>query len=244
MIYAVGDIHGKRAMLARVLEYLRANLDEADRAVFLGDYIDRGEDSRGVIEDLIAFRADYPETVFLMGNHERMMLDVYEEDNLELWLSNGGGATLKSYGTFLTPLTDAWLDFIPAAHLDFLEATLLEWKEDGYHFVHAGLVPPGETWGFQSAVLECPDPRLWMREPFLSSEANFGAFVVFGHTPQRSGLPLLMPNKLGIDTAACFGGRLTVAALGPISDKKEGHLAFFQVGQMGDYPVSSLEEAA
>lgn len=226
LLYAIGDIHGHATLLRRLLEAIP--LAPEDTLVFLGDYIDRGDESREVIETLIGMRESRPTTVFLRGNHEQLMLSaregpppepspipgliLYHEVMLN-WLENGGVDTLRSYGVedFLR-----WDRFVPREHWGFLAATQTEYAAGRYHFVHAGLLPPGETWDGEGTDF---DPRLWIREPFLSSKADFdGRVVVFGHTPQTSGRPLIRPNKLGIDTWVYNGGPLTAAALDPEGD--------------------------
>jgi len=102
-----------------------------------------------------------------------------------------------------------WLEAIPQSHWEFLRATQIEHVTPHYHFVHAGLLPPGMTSESEGWTI---DPRLWVREPFLSSRANFnGRIVVFGHTPQHKGRPLIHRNKIGLDTGAAYGGPLTAA---------------------------------
>ncbi len=226
LIYAIGDIHGQVTMLRALLARLRAlPLRDEDTLLFLGDYVDRGEDSRGVIETLLELRAERPNVVFLRGNHEQLMLDacdgppsepldregyVVHSEETTHWLQNGGAETLFSYGVenFLE-----WRACIPEAHWEFLRATEMEYVSGLYHFVHAGLLPPGRSWEGAAYGL---DPRLWIREPFLSFRQPFdGRIAVFGHTPQRSGHPLVQRNKVGIDTGAVFGGPLTAIVIDP-----------------------------
>lgn len=223
MIYAVGDIHGHRNLLDSILDaILNAPLDESDRIVFIGDYIDRGPDTKGILDRLLGLKAERPNTVFLRGNHEQLMLDarggpppepspvpgliLHSETTLN-WLQNGGVDTLLSYEVrdFLR-----WWEFVPEEHWRFFEETETEFVTDAYHFVHAGLLPPLEAWEGTGTPY---DPRLWIREPFLSSDHDFGRRVVFGHTPQKTGRPLVHDNKIGIDTAAAYGGPLTAAVL-------------------------------
>lgn len=226
MIYAIGDIHGQVTMLREMLDILRSvPLRAQDTVVFLGDYIDRGEDSCSVIDTLLEFRMEHEDTIFLRGNHEQLMLDarngpepepisqdgyVVFADPTLLWLQNGGSEALLSYG-MKNPLQ--WWEAIPAAHWDFIRATQMQYLSPRFHFVHAGLLLPGQSWDGEAWNL---DPRLWIREPFLSSRANYdGRIVVFGHTPQMRGRPLVQRNKVGIDTGAVFGGPLTMAAFDP-----------------------------
>ena len=228
MIYVIGDIHGQITMLHELLDMIRSRpLREEDELVFLGDYIDRGEDSRAVIETLMELRKEHENTVFLRGNHEQLMLDardgpapepseqpgyVMHSPAMLTWLQNGGVDTLLNYD-----VSDfsSWWDFIPMEHWQFIRETQLEHLSEKYHFVHAGLLPPGKSWegDFWDRHV---DPRLWIREPFLSSRHHFdGRIVVFGHTPQRNGRPLISRNKIGLDTGAVFGGYLTAAVFTP-----------------------------
>lgn len=232
LIYAFGDIHGQVTMLRAMLNKLYAlPLQSDDILLFVGDYVDRGEDSRAVMETLLEVRAKRPTSVFLRGNHEQLMLDARDSappepgmrpgsfilsDETHLWFQNGGNETMLSYtqeldeAGFLT-----WWDAIPEKHWEFLRQTRLEYITERYHFVHAGLLPPGHTWEGQSTLLfKGLDPRLWIREPFLSYRHDFnGRVVIFGHTPQLNGKPLIRKNKIGIDTGAVFGGPLTVVAV-------------------------------
>lgn len=215
-------------MLCNLLDKLhRQPLKSDDMLVFLGDYVDRGENTRGVLDTLIALKTEHPNCIFLRGNHESMMLEAraasiapYEPppdgrplpDIAMIWLHNGGMQTLNSYGDRLEDLgMQRWWHTLPPKHWEFIETTDIEYITDRYHFVHAGIVPPGETWTDPTL-----DPRMWIREPFLRSRADFdGRVVVFGHTPQRSGRPLIHRNKVGLDTAAVFGGPLTAAVFDP-----------------------------
>jgi serine/threonine protein phosphatase 1 len=155
--------------------------------------------------------------VFLRGNHEEMMLDAEEAfqtqpidyDRYALWMGNGGSETLDSY-----PPGRPWWSRVPTEHWDFIEDTTLEYWLGPYAFVHAGFLPPGRSWPYDE------DPRLWVREEFLNSNHDFGARVVFGHTPQRSGKPLIAENKIGIDTGVAYGGPLTAVRLN-IDDEED-----------------------
>lgn len=212
MIYAIGDIHGHLGKLHRLLQKVDPGLE--DRLIFLGDYVDRGPDSADVIEFLIRLKEQRPETVFLRGNHDQGMMDAADvfdpegdtdltRDDVAWWLQYGGRETITSYG--LKPRN--WWRHVPEAHWDFLADTALEYRLGGYAFVHAGFLPPGKRW-FQRE-----DPRLWVREEFILSDHDFGATVVFGHTPTPDGLPLVLPNKIGIDTGAAYGGPLTALTI-------------------------------
>lgn len=189
---AIGDIHGMSTLLDAVLEQLPA----AGTLVFLGDYLDRGPDARGVINRLLRLRETRP-CIFLRGNHEEMAMHALENyDSRPHWLANGGVATVESYGGRLTP-----------EHLAFIEATLPYFATDDYIFVHAG-IPPGQ----QPEDADPQDLR-WIRAPFLNSHYAWGRLVIHGHTPTRTGEPDIQANRINIDTGAVYGGKLTALLL-------------------------------
>jgi serine/threonine protein phosphatase 1 len=191
MIYAIGDIHGCLDPLRRLLDEIRPAAD--DQVVFLGDYIDRGPDSKGVIEHLLTLRGRY---TFLMGNHERMFLDFLQGKDRTLFLYNGGTATLESYGGAST---------IPATHLAFLNRLLPYYETEDYLFVHAGIRP--------GIPLDRQDPQdlLWIREEFYGYPGRYPKAIVFGHTPMRE--VLMEDDRIGIDTACVYGNKLTCLIL-------------------------------
>jgi serine/threonine protein phosphatase 1 len=217
-IYAVGDIHGRLDLLDRLLAMIDS--DNARRGgpgselIFLGDLVDRGPDSRGVVERLLALRDRRPAR-FLMGNHEEVFLRALEGDlkGLRFLIRIGGRETLLSYGI---PENDyRSLDFeglmeavqaaVPAAHRAFL-STFERWIEAGdYLFVHAGLRP-----GVLLEKQKASDLR-WIRDDFLNHRASFGKIVVHGHSitddiDERG-------NRIGIDTGAFASGKLTAIGL-------------------------------
>jgi len=202
--FAIGDVHGcfdKLELLIAACDLLSEGKDA--RFVFIGDYVDRGPDSRRVIDFLIQSQLREPHRfICLRGNHEAMLLEAACEDrsdrDLMNWWANGGERTLDSYG-----VNDP--SGLPADHLAWMKSLPLKFYEQNRLYVHAG-VRPGVSIADQSEK-----DLLWIREPFLSSDDDHGAFVVHGHTPTESGLPDLRPNRLNIDTGACFGGQLTAA---------------------------------
>lgn len=221
---AIGDIHGQHDQMERLLtEIFRAGLRDQDRVIFLGDYIDRGPDSCGVVESLIKFKQNRENSIFLRGNHEQLFLDTLAQLRIEtlqsdedsslsleaqIWLQNGGIETLSTYG--VNNLSQV-ITSIPASHLEFFQSTECEFIAEAFHFVHAGLLPEGMSWDEEE---DGYDPRVWIREPFLSSKKLFNRKVaIFGHTPQLTGEPLVQRNKIGIDTGAVFGGPLTAVVL-------------------------------
>lgn len=195
-LLAIGDIHGCLMQLQTLLG--RVQPDANDQVVFLGDYVDRGPDSAGVIDALIDFQEKFPRTVFLCGNHEQMLLDFLAGRNSALFLMNGGHATLASYRA-----RDLWPP--PEAHLIFLNTLKDRYETDRFIFVHAGLRP-----GIPLADQE-QDDLLWIRQDFLSSDYDWGKAVVYGHTPLQD--PLITETRVGLDTGCVYGRMLTCCDL-------------------------------
>ncbi len=220
-IYAVGDMHGRRDLLQQMLARIRADLGSRPhphtRIIFLGDYVDRGPDSRGVIETLMALRAADPTAVFLLGNHdsyiEAYLADPDWYDRTYHWLHSamGGAATLASYGvdgaSEADPgaTRDAFAAAFPPAHRAFLGDCALWRRIGGYVFVHAG-IRPGVPLEAQER-----DDCIWIREPFLSSTLDFGFKVVHGHTIVKK--VEHHANRIAIDTGVARGGPLTCLLL-------------------------------
>ncbi len=226
-VYAVGDCHGclealrgLRAAIVADSTHADAEAPLADRrvVVYLGDYIDRGPDSRGVVDLLIDEPLADFESVHLLGNHEAFLRRFLDgEDVAAVWMMNGGGATLRSYGLDVAAINGPWpggdapalraalAAAVPEAHRGFLDGLGLNHIEGDYFFVHAG-VRPGVPLERQGAV-----DLLWIREPFLGSTADHGKVVVHGHSPAAE--VVVRPNRIGIDTGACYGGKLTALVL-------------------------------
>lgn len=200
-IYIIGDIHGCLEMLKRLLD--KIGWDPAhDRLIFLGDYIDRGENSRGVLDLLLEISRTSSLVQFLIGNHENIFLEYLNTGHIMGFLLNGGDATLESYRT--AESSGAGVD-IPLEHIAFLRS-LERWIElDDYYVVHAGF-RPGVDLERQSL-----EDLIWIRDSFIFSDYNFGKKVIFGHTPFSK--PLLMENKIGLDTGAVYGNKLTCLEL-------------------------------
>lgn len=211
--YAIGDIHGCLPQLQRLVELCEQDAaSQRSTLVFLGDYIDRGPDSRGVIEYLIDLQEWSPDRIIcLRGNHEDLLLAAIESEDAELhWLSNGADATLRSYKA--SGAAD-----LPASHIEWVR-TLPLFHDDGHRFyVHAGVHPDRPLNQQRSRDL------LWIREPFLSNSKEFGRLIVHGHTP--SGDPELRPNRLNLDTGAVYGRALTAAVF---HDQQLAPLKFIQ----------------
>jgi serine/threonine protein phosphatase 1 len=191
-LLAVGDIHGCLDHLERLMT--RVGPTAADRLVFLGDFIDRGPDGKGVIDFLIDFGRRFPRSIFLKGNHEAMFLDFLAGREQLLYLYNGGGTTLESYRE------ESGIR-IPKAHLDFLAGLPACFATEDFIFVHAGLRP--------GRPLEAQEEHdlIWIRDEFIDSDYDWGRTVVFGHTPL--GEPFFGENKIGVDTGAVYGRLLS-----------------------------------
>lgn len=203
LTYAIGDVHGCRDKLARLLDFCVRHSDGGSaRFVFVGDYIDRGPDSRGVIETLLALKRDMPgQVTCLKGNHEDMMLRALhgDEDELLLWLSQGGARTLLSYGV------EHPAD-LPPEHLAFFASLPTSFDDGRRLFVHAGVNPAF------ALDRQREEDLIWIREPFLHSSRDFGRLVVHGHTPLLSERPDIRPNRVNLDTGAVYGHPLSAAA--------------------------------
>jgi serine/threonine protein phosphatase 1 len=217
-IYAIGDIHGRSDLLDRMVTEIVRDLEAHPvrnaLTVTLGDYVDRGPDSRGVIERLI--RNPFPTAfVALKGNHESLFAAFMKDPSVaDHWRRLGGLETLHSYGVPVASLmmgrdyegaAEALRAGIPPAHLEFLRS-LWTYKLVGKYFLcHAG-VRPGVPLERQNE-----EDLLWIRDEFLASRADFGKIVVHGHTPTES--PQVLPNRINVDTGAFMTGRLTCAVL-------------------------------
>ena len=215
-LYAIGDVHGCLDALTETHRAIEADLAarpvEDWRVIHLGDYVDRGPDSRGVVEFLVE-RASDPRMVFLRGNHDEMFSAAMTGDRkmAETWLNNGGVETLESYGLTLMDFLDGlragepMQGKVPQSHLAFLEGLSLSEMLGDYYFVHAGIDPT------RPLSDQEPEAQLWIREKFLSSDAEHHAVIVHGHTPVPR-VDVRM-NRIGIDTGAVFGGRLSCIVL-------------------------------
>jgi serine/threonine protein phosphatase 1 len=215
LTYAIGDVHGCLTKLNRLLDRCRRLAgDNAIRFVFVGDYTDRGPDSRGVVTLLMHMQRESPhEVICLRGNHDAMVLAAANEgpDIEAWWLENGGGTTLASYGVMQAR-------DLPAEHLQWLGKLPFCHDDGRRYFVHAG-VAPGVALELQS-----DHDRLWIREPFLSCDDAFGRLIVHGHTPLMTAKPDVRENRINIDTGAVYGGPLTAAAFNDAQTEPIGFL--------------------
>ena len=230
-LYAIGDIHGRRDLLEKLMEQIEEDAQDLPEGthktlVFLGDYIDRGLQSRDVIDFLLSDRMNAFERVFLMGNHEEALLRFLNDVGFgKQWVRYGGAETLYSYG-FQPPNTRAaldsheamqasqrawdkvWTEFrqrIPETHLNFYQNLQHYYIAGDYLFVHAGLRP--------GAPLEKQTVRdmLWIREEFLDAAGEFPQLVVHGHTPAEG--IFRDDRRIGLDTGAFISGKLSAVRL-------------------------------
>ena len=217
--YVVGDIHGRLDLLRTLHGKIRQDSETArgDRIiVYIGDYVDRGDDSKGVIDEFLADRLPGFEPIYLKGNHEEVLLNFLEHPEIARdWFSFGGDAAVMSYGVPVLPgaLTDerlrdiqtAFRDAVPDAHLRFLSDLRLSYEIGDYLCVHAG-INPGRPLHRQR-----PEDMLWIRDEFLESEKLHGKVVVHGHSITKA--PDVQENRIGLDTGAYFSNRLTCLVL-------------------------------
>jgi len=200
-VFAVGDIHGCFNKLVSLMEIIDIDLKK-DTLLFIGDYIDRGPDSKEVVDYLIDLGRRESRVVFLRGNHEFMLDNYLSRTDMLSFMYNGGQATLDSYARSINPSAS---NLIPTAHLDFFSNLRPCYETDNYIFVHGGLKP---NISFEQ---QNEWDMLWIRDEFISSDFDFGKRVIFGHTPFRE--PLVLENKIGIDTGAVYGNKLTCVEL-------------------------------
>jgi serine/threonine protein phosphatase 1 len=217
--YAIGDIHGRldllRSLLGLIEEDVRTRRSMRTSIIFLGDLIDRGPESAGVVELLRTFNPLFADAMFLMGNHEEVMLRVLAGDEglFTQWMKFGGAECVQSYGADPAalrrmPPDDAIAVLrqrIPESHVDFIASFADTVSFGSYLFVHAG-IRPGTSLGDQAQT----DLR-WIREPFLTDERDHGQVVVHGHTICEQVDDF--PNRIGIDTGAYRTGVLTALGI-------------------------------
>jgi serine/threonine protein phosphatase 1 len=214
-VYAIGDVHGRLDLLSAMHRAIAADIERdrpADwRVVHLGDYVDRGPDSRGVIDFLIAAGERDARHIFLSGNHEAGMLAFLRKpDPNGLFARYGGEATARSYGVGIEERPNveaaaALAAAIPARHLEFLRRLAFSVRFGDFFFCHAG-VRPGVPLGRQTRR-----DLTWIRDEFLTWPHLHPQVIVHGHTPRPE--PEILPNRVNLDTYAFASGRLTALAI-------------------------------
>ena len=217
--YVVGDIHGRLDLLEELLAKIHAELQRKPSRktllVFVGDLIDRGPSSAEVVERLRTYHREGIRPVFILGNHEEVLLRVVHGDAqlITKWRWFGGSECLQSYGIDpqdLTHLTDdealaVVREAIPKEHVEFLESFVDSCRFGDYLFVHAGIRPGVEL------DQQRQDDLRWIREPFLLDDTDHGFVVVHGHTISNEVDE--QPNRIGIDTGAYRTGVLTALGI-------------------------------
>ena len=220
-VYAIGDIHGRFDLLRRLHQAIIADAANVPplttlQVVYLGDYVDRGWQSREVIDLLIDQPLRGFFATYLLGNHDRQFLEfLLSGTGGPAWLRYGGDATICSYGVRLTDsvggekrlgvMREELVRVVPQQHVRFLQSLPLTHQVGDYLFVHAGIDPE------KPLAEQTERDLLWIRDEFLDSDDHFGAVVVHGHTTTRE--PDVRVNRIGIDTGACYGNRLTCLVL-------------------------------
>ncbi len=221
LIFAIGDVHGHRELLQKLLEQIVAEIErigaKTPKIVFLGDYIDRGPDSKGVLDLVLAGVPDVT-CERMLGNHEEMMLNfLLEPDGSTFahWFNNGGRETLTSYGvdwrdSGAEDVRDKMIEAMPPAQVEAFFGAVSAFKflheDDAAIFVHAGLDPAVDL--SEQSI----EQMLWIRKRFLESSRDWGKPVIHGHTPTQYG-PELRSNRIGVDTYAYATGNLTAVVL-------------------------------
>lgn len=220
-IYAIGDIHGRVDLLERLHAKIARDAQTAapgtrKTIIYLGDYVDRGLNTKELLDYLLDNPLPGFAPVYLKGNHDEYFANFLESsaDGVP-WLKYGGDATVYSYGVRIAEdvppelrldhVRDRLLETVPQRHMAFLTHLKLAWTVGDFLFVHAG-VRPDRPWDQQLS-----EDLLWIREEFLESDREFGKIVVHGHSV--SSAPDVRENRIGIDTGACFSNVLTCLVL-------------------------------
>jgi diadenosine tetraphosphatase ApaH/serine/threonine PP2A family protein phosphatase len=220
-VYAVGDVHGRADLLEELHNQIAADAGQLTPGtekllIYVGDYVDRGLESRRVLDLLIRQPLRGFHTIYLLGNHDAWLLNFLIDAKIgPTWLRYGGDATLHSYGIPLGVAVDdpqyydrlqtSLRERLPRRHVEFLHDLELSYETGDYLFVHAGVRP---TVPLDQQAIE---DLLWIREPFLSSRRDLGKIIVHGHTVEAE--PTIRANRIGIDTGACWTGCLTCLVL-------------------------------
>jgi serine/threonine protein phosphatase 1 len=198
----IGDIHGCLNSLQNLLKLIKK---EAETFVFLGDYIDRGAESREVVECILNLKKKKRNVITLLGNHEIMLINYLRGYDDGTFMRAGGKETLISYGIKPKTKPEKVAKLFPEEHMNFFRELPLLWENEHGIYAHAGIEPGVHLTRQVSSYC------LWVRDEFIRSPYKFSKPVVFGHTVFRE--PLVQENKIGIDTGAVYGGKLTALLL-------------------------------
>ncbi|WP_339138814.1 MAG: metallophosphoesterase family protein [Candidatus Electrothrix sp. GW3-4] len=198
----IGDIHGCLTSLQSLLKLVDK---EADTFVFLGDYIDRGSESKEVVECILNFKKKHRNVITLLGNHEIMLTNYLRGYDDGTFMRAGGKETLVSYGIKPKTKPEKVAKLFPEEHMNFFRELALLWENEHGIYVHAGIEPGVHLTRQVSSYC------LWARDEFIRTPYKFSKPIIFGHTVFRE--PLVQENKIGIDTGAVYGGKLTALLL-------------------------------
>ena len=198
----IGDIHGCLKSLQKLIKLVEK---EADTFVFLGDYIDRGSESKEVIDYIINFKKRHRNVITLLGNHEIMLINYLKGYDEGTFIRAGGKETLISYGIKPKAKAEKAGKIFPEEHINFFRELPLLWEDEHGIYAHAGIEPGVHLTRQVSSYC------LWARDEFIHTPYKFTKPVIFGHTVFRE--PLVQENKIGIDTGAVYGGKLTALIL-------------------------------
>jgi serine/threonine protein phosphatase 1 len=221
LTYAIGDIHGCHDLLLTLLQGIEGHAaGQPYRLVFLGDYIDRGPDSAGVLATVRRLQEGSPESVVcLMGNHEALMLEAATDPSrAQLWLRNGGDAALASFG--INNVSE-----LPSDIVEWVRQLPAFYEDEHHYYVHAGVNPA------RALSDQTNHDRFWIREAFLEAEHDFGKHIVHGHTPLQTASPDERLYRTNLDTAAVYGGALTAGVFTPKQTRAVAYLRVLANGR-------------
>ena len=221
--FAIGDVHGETTKLRALHDAIRDRIafeNRPARIIHLGDYADRGPESRGVIERVMALEAKFAnsttiEVILLMGNHEQMMLDAYDSPrDADNWRSQGGAETADSYAGGACSADAAWRNTIRREHIAWLRGLRSIYRDDERRlvFVHAGIDPATFPDCDAAIRLWTRSPKFFERDLWPSRTELRNLLVIHGHTP-RGHEPENFPHRINVDTGAVFGAPLTAVVL-------------------------------
>ena len=221
LYYVIGDIHGRLDLIENIHQQILKDINKNDpnlaiTIIYLGDYVDRGDQSRQVVDHLLSRPLGSIQSIFLKGNHEDALLQFLDSPDIGAnWFSFGGMATLFSYGVTVQSSSPNVAQFeyiqkqfasnLPDEHLAFFSNLDLSHQAGDYLFVHAGILPG------RKLAKQRPEDLMWIRDEFLESHRNHEKFVVHGHSVTSE--PEIRHNRIGIDTGAYFSNHLTCLVL-------------------------------